>query len=54
MSDEPDNLVLKLLREIRGEIREIRSSQVEHSRKLDMLEKRGEESRQYLAQVSAP
>ncbi len=49
MADEPDNLVLKLLREMRTEIREIRSTQAEHTQKLDLLEKQGEEGRQYLA-----
>ncbi len=38
MPDEPDNLVLELLRAIRGDIAELRESMADHGRRLTLLE----------------
>lgn len=43
MSETPDNTVLHLLREIRGEIREIRGSQGSHSEQLKYQTRRIDE-----------
>ena len=43
MADEPDNLVLVHLREIRGELKNIRDKLAEHDARFDKIEKRLDE-----------
>ena len=38
MADEPDNLVLRLLREIRGELGDVRRKLDDHDKRFDRLD----------------
>ena len=40
MADEPDNLMLRLLREIRAELQEIKGKQVEHDQRFATIDQR--------------
>ncbi len=48
MADEPDNLVLVQLRDIRGKLDKIDDKLHEHDRRFDHLDKRFDEMRQYV------
>lgn len=40
MADEPDNLMLRLLREIRAELQEIKAKQAEHDQRFATIDQR--------------
>lgn len=48
MADEPDNIVLVQLRDIRGKLDKIDDKLHEHDRRFDHLDKRSDEMRQYV------
>ncbi|ORE99185.1 hypothetical protein [Aurantimonas sp. 22II-16-19i] len=52
MADEPDNLVLQLLREIRADIGEVKSTLSKHSERFDRVDQRLEEVHETLYTVA--
>ena len=48
MVDQPDNLVLVQLREIRSDLREIRAKLDEHDKRFDVQDERADEMRNYV------
>ncbi len=49
MADEPDNLVLVQLRDIRGKLDKIDDKLQEHDRRFDRLDKHADAMRQYVS-----
>ena len=52
MADEPDNLVLQLLREIRADIGEVKLTFSKHSKRFDRVDQRLEEVHETLYTVA--